>query len=97
MSTKDNLVKALEEVHAPAEMIEKAKAGFYHDFESPIATPIVRLVIDARVAGLENIAQRAREGEFDATLEEGEEWLKSSGILDYLKGIDPFRKDGDPE
>lgn len=97
MSTKENLVKALQDASAPREMIDKAKAGYYDDFETSITTPIGQLVLDARAAGLQNIAERAMNGEFDATLEEGEAWIKRSGIFDDLKGIDPFKESGGNE
>jgi len=59
------LTYALESVGAPAEMISLARAGYYGDFTSPLSFPILRLVADARAAGLERIAARAMLGDFD--------------------------------
>jgi hypothetical protein len=47
-------------------MIDDASRGRYDDFESDSATPIMDLVRDSRAAGLDDIAQRAINGEFDA-------------------------------
>ena len=59
---------------APSEMVDRARRGEYDDFESDSTPPIADLVAHARAAGLESIARRAREGEFDATKEEAEAW-----------------------
>ena len=79
MSTKNKLIEALKAVGAPGTMIQRAERGLYDDYESPLATPIRALVLDAQTAGLEDIAQRAMNGEFDSTQEEGEAWLKKEG------------------
>jgi hypothetical protein len=65
MSVARKLASVLREAKAPAVMIQRAVAGYYGDFTSPLAFPITELVEDAMAAGLEGIAQRAREGEFD--------------------------------
>lgn len=62
----ERLTSALQEAGAPAEMIEKAKAGAYDDWESDSDTPIRDLVRDAELAGLADIVKRAKAGEFDA-------------------------------
>lgn len=77
MSTKERLAQALELAHAPLEMIGKARAGQYDDFESDSAMPIFELVSELRAAGLDALATRAQNGEFDATREEAEAWGKS--------------------
>jgi hypothetical protein len=70
--TTERLARALEAAGAP-----QARGGFYDEFKSDLATPIVQLVQDARKAGVEGIAERAIDGEFDATPEEGDEWMMS--------------------
>lgn len=74
VTSTERLVAALEQVRAPKAMIVAARAGCYHDFESESATPIHDLVRDARAAGFHAIAQRAIEGEFEATDEESDAW-----------------------
>ncbi len=84
MRTRDKLVRDLKANNAPAKMIEFAEYGFYDDYDSPIATPIMRLVADCETAGLEKLALSAKNGEYDATKEEAEEWFNSKG-RDLLK------------
>ena len=76
MSTKERLAQELTKAHAPAFMIAKAKAGEYDDFQSSSATPINDLVRDCRKAGLNDLASRAMNGNFDGTKEEGEAWFE---------------------
>lgn len=78
MKTKERLAEALTAVNAPVEMIQRALDGYYDDYESPSAVPIMMLISDATKNGLSNIAKRAREGEFDATDEESREWLSKN-------------------
>lgn len=56
------LANALTKAGAPQEMIDRAATG---DFTSPLAFPITQLVKDLKAAGLEKIARRAMQGEFD--------------------------------
>jgi hypothetical protein len=74
MSTKEKLIAALTEAQAPDSVINKARVGYYDDFESTIAAPITALVLDCQAAGLNDIAARAMAGDFDATSEESEAW-----------------------
>jgi hypothetical protein len=66
MSAKEKLTEALMRANAPVEMVKDASRGRYDDFESDSATPIMDLVRDSRAAGLDDIAQRAMNGDFDA-------------------------------
>jgi hypothetical protein len=75
--TTERLALALEAAGAPAEMIQRARAGYYDDFKSPLAMPETQLLADARAAGLETIAQGVLAGEWDATKEESDEWARS--------------------
>lgn len=59
------LCNALRKPGASKEMISVAARGYYGDFTSPLATPIMQLVEDCRAEGLESIAQMAMNGEFD--------------------------------
>jgi hypothetical protein len=65
MSAKEKLAEALTRAGASPEMVAYARRGGYADFESVSATPIMDLVNDCRVAGLNDIARRAMNGEFD--------------------------------
>lgn len=80
MHTKDILARELRKADLP-EMAVKAEAGWYHDFLSPLATPCLQLAADLQEAGTPAaLALRARhlEGEFDATIEESDEWAESA-------------------
>lgn len=58
-------------------MIDKALAGCYDDYLSDSINPIGDLVTDARSEGLDGIAARAINGEFDGTEWEAKEWAAS--------------------
>lgn len=78
--TKDKLAAAILDVateHRHYRMADKAAQGYYDDYLSPLATPCVQLVKDARQFGLHTIAERAMAGEFDGTKEESEAWARS--------------------
>ena len=76
MHTKDILAAELRKASL-GQMAAKAETGYYHDFLSPLATPCLQLAADLADAGTPAaLALRARHlnGEFDATMEESEEW-----------------------
>jgi hypothetical protein len=75
--TADYLAAELEAAGASPEMVAKARAGYYHDFRSPLPMPISQLVADLVSARLPVLARRAREGDFDATKDEAEAWAAS--------------------
>ncbi len=79
VSTKARLAHDLEAAGAPKDMVLRALGGFYDDFDSPLATPMIQLVADARAAGLEGIAKAAMHGAYDGTREEGERWYAQKG------------------
>ena len=66
MSAKEKLAEALTQAGASPAMIDDAKRGRYDDFESESATPIMDLVRDCRALGLNKLAIRAMNGDFDA-------------------------------
>jgi len=79
MHTKDVLADELTKAELP-EMAAKAATGYYHDYLSPLPMPCLQLAEDLRIAGTPAaLALRTRHlnGEFDATMEEGDEWARS--------------------
>jgi len=79
MHTKDMLAEELEKAGL-TEMATKARGGYYHDFLSPLPDPAVTLANDLAQAGSPAalaIRSRHMNGDFDATLEESEEWASS--------------------
>jgi hypothetical protein len=61
------------------EMEDKARLGYYDDFRSLLATPIIQLVGDLQAKGRHDLAQRVMNGEFDSTKEEAQEWFEREG------------------
>lgn len=78
LATTEKLALALEEAGAPQAMVDAARGGRYDDFLSESATPIHDLVWDADLHGLHGIADRAKNGDFDATAEESDAWANSA-------------------
>jgi hypothetical protein len=64
MKAAEKLAQAL---HAEGlfDMEAKAREGYYGDFTSPLATPIMQLVKDLQAKGARALAERAMDGEFD--------------------------------
>lgn len=81
LPTTERLARALEEVNNPklASMIVRARSGYYDDYKSPLAAPIITLVADLRGLGLNDLAQRAINGEWDGTPEESQAWFEREG------------------
>ena len=76
--TKERLAQVL---HAVGEFAMEAQArlGSYDDYESESATPIADLVTELERRGLRDLANRARDGEWDGTKEEAEAWYQREG------------------
>jgi hypothetical protein len=82
MHTKDKLAEELERAGLP-EMAAKARDGFYHDFLSPLDFPELQLDADLQKAAARGnqaasvLRSRHHNGDFDASMEESEEWAAS--------------------
>jgi hypothetical protein len=79
MATADRLARELELAGFP-DMAARARAGYYDDFLSPLAAPIVQLVLELTNLGSPAalvLARRAMEGDFDGTEAEAEAWAAS--------------------
>ena len=80
MHTKDILAEALLAADL-GDMAAKAREGYYHDFLSPLDDPAMTLANDlARVGTPAALAVRRRHlnGDFDANLEESDDWAASA-------------------
>lgn len=91
MTSIEKLVRDLEKYKAPPQLVDKAKEGYYNDVKSPVAFPIVTLVRECRAAGLHQVADAAVKGEYDATTEEWDEYMKGS---EFTQMIDKFKPKG---
>jgi len=79
MHTKDLLAGELRAAGL-ADMADKAANGHYHDYLSPLDFPELQLAADLEAAGTPEamaLRERAFDGDFDASIEESEEWAKS--------------------
>lgn len=61
-------------------MIERAENEYYHEFLTNLATPIYQLVTDASHIGLMAIAENAKQGKYDASIEDSNEWFNKEGV-----------------
>lgn len=79
MHTKDFLASELRKAGLH-EMAGKAETGYYHDFLSPLDDPALQLLTDLLAAGTEEasaLRTRHLNGEFDASVEESNDWVNS--------------------
>jgi hypothetical protein len=77
--TKDLLADALLAADL-GEMAAKAREGYYHDFLSPLITPMLQLAHDLAIASTPAAAalrKRVINGDFDTTSDEAEAWADS--------------------
>jgi hypothetical protein len=89
MHTKYILAAELTKAGLP-EMATKAAAGFYHDFESPLALPEIQLaqdLTDAHTPAATALLHRHMEGEFDASLDESEEWARGPDGMALIRRL----------
>lgn len=99
--TKVRLAEALREAGANEAMIARAQAGYYDDYESPLAMPLTQLMVDLRVAAQYNhshataaklwqLAEDVKHGKYDGTAEEADAWFKSEEgretLAEFAKG-----------
>lgn len=75
--TSERLARDLEAAGLPADMVSRARDGYYDDFKSPLAMPETQLYNDLRAAGRDDLAQKVTTGEWDSTPEESQEWAES--------------------
>ena len=79
-------------------MSKVAERGYYNDFFSPLAAPSLQLMRDLDVvlgmvpsyeqkAKIQRIIERHKDGEFDATKEEAEEWAASAEGRETLSSL----------
>jgi hypothetical protein len=67
----------------------RAEAGEFDDYADTHACPITQLYTELVEAGFIKFAARVRDGEFDATKEESDEWARSPSGQAALKQLSP--------
>lgn len=91
--TSEKLAQALEELGDPklADMIELARKGYYDDYKTTIPFPMIQLVKDLRKVGYNEMAERVKDGEWEAKKWEADEWFETKG-RDMLRREWPWGK-----
>jgi hypothetical protein len=77
LPTSEKLAIAMEAAGCPKWIITNARAFHYDDYRSPFAFPLIKLVTDLYNLGFTHLAERTKDGEFDAQDWESEEWADS--------------------
>lgn len=78
LPTKLRLANALLDAGAPANMVERARDGFYDDIESPLDFPAHRLVADCESRGFMALAEAVKRGEYDCKAWEWKEHIANN-------------------
>ena len=68
---------------------KRAETGEFDDFADTYVCPITQLHSELMAAGFTKFAARVRDGEFDATKEESDEWVMSPSGQETLKMLSP--------
>lgn len=70
-------------------LAEQAARGDFTDYADTHVCPITALYNRCRQFGLHALADRVAAGEFDATNEESDEWMKSSSGQELARELSP--------
>lgn len=88
----DKLASAIREVATEPrhhKLADRAASGEFTDYSDAHACPITEAHRLCRQWGLHSIADRLGAGEFDATKEESDEWMKSSSGQEIARDLSP--------
>lgn len=98
MRTRDKLAAELRRVAAIAgtdnatkyeAFAVRAATGEFDDYADTYACPITQLHSELTKAGLTKFAARVANGEFDATKEESDEWMRSPSGQEAARQLSP--------
>jgi hypothetical protein len=98
MRTRDKLASELRKVAEIASpdnaakyeaFAKRAETGEFDDYASTYVCPITQLYMELTKAGFTKFAARVADGEFDATKEESEEWVRSPEGQELAKSLSP--------
>ena len=98
MRTRDKLAAELRKVAATASsanaqiyetFAKRAETGEFDDYADTYVCPITQLYAELMRAGFKKFADRVRDGEFDATKEESDEWAASPDGQETLAHLSP--------
>ena len=98
MKTRDRLAAELRKVaeksgphNAPKyeAFAKRAETGEFDDFADTYVCPITQLYSELSASGLTKFAGRVASGEFDATKEESDEWVRSESGQEAARQLSP--------
>lgn len=98
MKTRDKLAAELRKIAAIASpdnakkyelFAARAETGEFDDYADTYVCPITQLYQELSSAGFTKFAGRVANGEFDATLEESDEWARSPSGQEAAKHLSP--------
>lgn len=98
MRTRDKLAAELRKVAAIASpgnaakyeaFAKRAETGEFDDYADTYVCPITQLHAELSAAGFTKFAARVASGEFDATIEESDEWARSPSGQAVAKELSP--------
>jgi hypothetical protein len=98
MRTRDKLAAELRKVAASASphnaakyeaFAKRAETGEFDDYADTYVCPITQLYAELGAAGFTKFASRVASGEFDATMEESDEWARSPSGQAAAKSLPP--------
>jgi hypothetical protein len=96
--TRDKLAAELRKVAAIASpqnrdryeaFAKRAETGEFDDYADTYVCPITQLHNELMAVGFTQFARRVADGEFDATLEESDEWARSPSGQDTARRLTP--------
>lgn len=98
MRTRDRLAQELRKVAGQAQVdnaakyeafAKRAETGEFDDYADTYVCPITQLYSELIAAGFTKFAARVANGEFDATREESDEWVRSPAGQEAAKQLSP--------
>jgi hypothetical protein len=98
MRTRDKLATELRKVAAQATpanaakyetLAKRAETGEFDDYADTYDCPITQLHNELHAAGFTKFAARVANGEFDATKEESDEWMRSPSGQKIARELSP--------
>jgi hypothetical protein len=97
MRTRDKLAAELRKVAAKSAgnaliyetFAQRAETGEFDDYADTYVCPITQLYTELMCAGLQKFADRVKNGEFDATKEESDEWARSPSGQEAARMLSP--------
>jgi len=74
-------------------LADRAASGEFTDYADTHACPMTELHRLCRQYGLHSVAARVADGEFDATKDESDEWMKSQSGQEIARELSPELRD----